>query len=234
MNHVSIAFFISWSTLSAFAQQNDGTGQSNSHIYGDGFNARAREIPFTPGETEGSYYLFTNWSPGTITMAGGEEIRDVFLKYNFRKRTLEIKRDTTYYVLDAHDTEQFTIYDPERNEFRRFAAAKAYQLSSTPLTGALEVLFQGAVGLAARVAPKLIEANYKGALSGGSTNNKIVKEKEYFLVKGYQLIPLPAKEKETVAVLQEHDPDIKQFMKQERLKPKREEDLITIVEHLNQ
>ena len=221
-------------TTLAYAQQADGTGQSNSHIYGDGFNARAREIPFTPGETEGSYYLFTNWSPGTITMASGEKVRDVFLKYDFQKRALEIKKDTTYYALNAHDTERFTIYDPERNEFRRFAAAQAYQLDNTPLTGALEVLYQGAVGLAARVAPKLIEANYKGALSGGSTNDKIVKEKEYFLVKGYQLIPLPTKKKEAIAVLQKHDPDIKQFLKQKRLHPKREEDLIAIVEHLNQ
>ncbi len=217
-----------------FAQQNDGTGQSNSHIYGDGFNARAREIPFTPGETEGSYYLYQNWSPGMITMDDGEEVRDVFLKYDFQKRVLEIKTDTAYYSLNAHDTERFTIYDDEDQQFRQFVAAQDYQVDGTPLVGVLELLHEGTIGLVAKVSPKLIEANYSGALSGGSKSDKIVKEKEYFLVKNHQLIALPTKKKEAIAVLQPFDSAIEQFMKKTRLKPKREEDLISIVQHLNQ
>jgi len=209
------------------------TGQANSHIYGDGFGARVREIPYVPGETRGSYYLYDHWSPGTITMTNGEEVADIFLKYNFRKRSLEIKTDTAYLSMDMSDTEQFTIYDDDQRAFRNFVAAQNYQIEETPLTGALEMLYQGKISLVARVAPKLIEANYKGALSGGSTSDKIVKEKEYFLVNDNQLTSLPTKKKQAIEILQGYDPQIKQFMKAEKLKLKREEDLIAIAEHLS-
>ena len=218
----------------AFGQQSTrGNSQSNSHIYNDGFSMRVREIPYTPGETEGSYYLFDQWSPGTITMPNNEVVRDVFLKYSFQKQLLEIKTDSGYYSLNVVDTKRFTIYDAEQQEFRQFVAAQDYRVDDIPLTGALEVLHEGAVGLVAKVAPKLVEANYKGALSGGSTNDKIIKEKEYFLVNGYQLTELPTQRKQAYTLLQQYDPDIEKFMMKERLKPKREEDLLVIVKHLN-
>lgn len=230
-----VVFLLYFSTAApVFAQQYDGIGQANSNIYGGGFNTRAREIPFTPGETEGSYYLYKNWSPGTITMSNGEEVRDIFLKYNFRKRALEIKTDSAYYALNAHDVERFTIYDNESQRFRQFVAAHDYQANNTPLVGVLELLHEDTIGLVAKTSPSLIEANYKGALSGGSMNDKIVKEKEYFLVRDHQLTALPTKKKEAIAVLQTYDPSIEQFMKKARLKPKREGDLIAIVKHLNQ
>jgi hypothetical protein len=215
-----------------FGQQNDGTGQSNSHIYGDGFGARAREIPFVPGK-EGSYYLYDSWSPGTIIMRNGEAVRDVFLKYNFQKRELEIKTDTVHFALSVSDTKQFTIYDDDAEAFRQFAAAQDYQLGGTPLTGALEVLYEGKVGLVARIAPKLVEANYSGALSGGSKNNKIIKEKEYFLVEDNQLVVLPTKRKESIDILQPYATNIEGYMKKNHLKPKREKDLVAIAEYIS-
>lgn len=222
------------SSFTVWGQQVQGTAQTNSHIYGDGFGARVREIPYVPGETQGSYYLFDHWSPGTITMSNGERVSDIFLKYSFEKRSLEIKTDTAYLSMDVSDTDQFSIYDDEQREFRNFVAARRYRLDDTPLTGALELLYQGKVELVAKVAPKLIEANYKGALSGGSTNNKIVKKKEYFVVTAdNSLIALPTKKKQAIRVLQQLDPEIEQYLKKEKLKLKQEEDLITLAEHLS-
>ncbi|MGD1892312.1 MAG: hypothetical protein ACFB15_17200 [Cyclobacteriaceae bacterium] len=216
------------------AQQVQGTAQTNSHIYGDGFGARVREIPYVPGETVGTYYLFDHWSPGTITMVNGEKVSDIFLKYNFENKSLEIKTDTAYFSMDVSASDQFSIYDDEQRQFRSFIAARRYKLDDTPLTGALELLHQGNVELVAKVAPKLIEANYKGALSGGSTNDKIVKKKEYFLVTtDYELIALPTKKKQAIEVLQQFDPEIESYLKQERLKLKQEEDLIVLAEYLS-
>lgn len=228
-------FLVSLSTIAlpGLSQQNDGTAQS-SNIYGDGFNARVREVPYTPGKTEGSYFLYDNWSPGTIAMRNGEAVHDVFLKYDVQKNALSIKTDSAYYVLPVADTKGFTIYDNEQNGFRQFVAARDYQLQETPLTGALEVLYDNRLSLLSRTDSKLIEANYSGALSGGSTNDKIVKEKEYFLANQGQLVALSTKKKEAIAVLQTYDEAIEDFMKKERLKPKREADLVQIVEYLNQ
>ncbi len=220
--------------LPVFAQQNDGTGQSNSHIYGDGFNARVREIPYTPGETRGSYYLFENWSPGTITMRNGEEVRDIFLKYNFDKELLDIKTDSAYYALSAADTKRFTIYDDEQKAFRHFVAAIDYKIEGTPLAGALEVLYEDRISLMSRTDPKLIEANYKGALSGGAKSDKIVKEKEYLLADQGQIVILPTKKKEAIQVLKAYDTSVDRFIKKNRIKTKHQEDLIRVVEHLNQ
>lgn len=227
---ISLTFILH--CASVYGQQNDGTGQSNSHIYGDGFGARAREIPFVPGK-EGSFYLFDRWSPGTIVMRNNEAVRDVFLKYNFQKRELEIKTDTAHFALSASDIKQFTIYDADADAFRQFAAAQDYQLDGTPLTGALEVLYEREVKLVTRIAPKLIEANYSGALSGGSKNDKIVKEKEYFLVEGSQLTLLPTRKKEAINALQPYAVGIEDYMKKKHLKPKRENDLIAIIEYVS-
>ena len=219
--------------LPAWGQQTDGTAQS-SNIYGDGFNARVQEIPYTPGKTRGSYYLFDNWSPGTITMRNGEEVQDMFLKYDFQNHSLEIKTDSAYYALSAADTKSFTVYDDEQNDFRHFVAAQDYGLGNTPLVGALEMHYEGRLSLLSRTAPKLIEANYAGALSGGSKSDKIVKEKEYFLAEQEQVTPLPTERKEAIKMLRTYDPEIKDFVKENRLKPKRQEDLVLIVKHLNQ
>ena len=228
-------FFVSLSTIAlpGLSQQNDGTAQSSS-IYGDGFNARVQEIPFTPGETEGSHYLFSHWSPGTIAMRNGEAVRDVFLKYDVQKNALSIKTDSAYYVLPTADTKGFTIFDNERNNFRQFVAAKDYQLDGVPLVGALEVLYDGHLSLLSRTDSKLIEANYSGALSGGSKNNKIVKEREYFLADKEKLLALPTKKREAIDVLQTYDKNVEGFMKEKRLKPKREADLVQLIEYLNQ
>jgi hypothetical protein len=219
--------------LPVWGQQTDGTAQS-SNIYGNGFNARAQEIPYTPGETRGSYYLFNHWSPGTITMRNGEEVQDMFLKYDFQNHSLEIKTDSAYYALPAVDTKYFSIYDDEQNDFRRFVAAQDYHLGDTPLVGALEMHYEGRLSLLSRTASKLIEANYAGALSGGSKSDKIVKEREYFLAEQEQVTPLPTKKKEAIEMLRTYNPEIKNFVKKNRLKPKRQEDLVLIIEHLNQ
>lgn len=232
MPYLLTIFSLFFATL-AYAQQNDGTGQA-SNIYGESFNTRVREIPYTPGKTKGSYYLFENWSPGTITMDNSEEIRDIFLKYNFQDRALEIKTDSAYYSLGAHETKQFTIYDAEREAFRQFASAKRYTIDNTPLTGVLEVLHEGNIGLVARVAPRLIEANYKGALSGGSTSDKIVKEKEYFLVNEYRLEPISNKKKEAIPLLKEYSADVESFVKKAKIKFRHEDDLVDVVRYLDQ
>ena len=234
MKHLAIPFFLALSTGSAAAQQVQGTAQTNSHIYGDGFGARVREIPYTPGETKGSYFLFDHWSPGTITMSNGEKVSDMFLKYNFNTRELEIKTDTAYLSMSVNDTDQFSIYDDAQRKFRNFVAARRYKLDGTPLVGALEILYQRKIELVAKVAPKLIEANYQGALSGGSTNDKIVKKKEYFLVvDDNELIALPTKKKQAIEVLQHLDPQIKKYLKKEKLRLKQEEDLVLLAEHLS-
>ena len=229
---LAFVFFL-LTILPVYGQQNDGTAQS-SNIYGDGFNARVREVPFTPGETRGSYYLFDNWSPGTVTMRNGEKKRDLFLKYNFQNNSLNIKIDSAHYVLPAIDTKQFSIYDGEQNKFRRFVAAQDYQLEDIPLAGVLEMLYEDRLSLMSRTAPKLIEANYKGALSGGTKSDKIIKEKEYFLADQGRLVLLPTKKKDVIDVLRAYDPAIRSFMKENRLKPKQQGDLVLIVEHLNQ
>lgn len=233
MSNPLVFLFLLLITSPVWGQQNDGTAQS-SNIYGDGFNARVREVPYTPGETRGSYYLFDNWAPGTVAMRNGEKVQDIFLKYNFQNHSLDIKIDSAYYVLPSADTQHFTIYDDEQNEFRRFVAAQDYQLEDTPLVGVLEVLYEDRLSLMSRTAPKLIEANYKGALSGGTKNDKITKEQEYFLADRGKLVPLPTKKKDAIEVLKAYDPAVERFMKKERLKPKHQEDLVLIVEHLNQ
>lgn len=234
MRHLVISFLFAISLHPVAAQQVQGTAQTNSHIYGDGFGARVREIPYVPGETEGSYYLFDHWSPGTITMSNGEKVSDMFLKYSFENRSLEIKTDTAYLSMNVSDTDQFSIYDDEQRQFRNFVAARRYKLDGTPLVGALELLYEGKIELVAKVAPKLIEANYKGALSGGSTNDKIVKKKEYYLVTDdSKLIALPSKKKQAIKVLQQFDPQIEGYLKEERLKLKKEEDLVLLAEHLS-
>jgi len=108
-----------------------------------------------------------------------------------------------------------------------------YRLDGVGLVGLLKVLTTGEVQLLMKHDVDISRSNYVSGFSTARSVERASSRTEFFMLEGKNLLPLTKKAKDNLVQFGELGNEIKKFAKKNKLKWKKAEDLIKIVDEYN-
>lgn len=192
--------------------------------------------PFRGGatdEVEGDPYLWTRWSPGSVTLYREDKFYEIpGLKYDVLNHGIDVMFDKERLKsLDGDLVKEFEYKDSLTQLPHRFINAKAFTRDGLPLKGFLEVLCWGKVDVYSYTEATLLKPNYNVAVGSGHKNYQISKKKSLLYSPGVDLRPL--NKKELTKLWSERATEMNKFQKINKLNTSRERDLMLMVDYFN-
>ena len=176
-------------------------------------------------------YVSDRWNQGSIVLLTGDTIQNYPLMYNLLTRNVEVKTEQTVKVVPIDDVKQF--YWLDNGQRLTFINGSGYTIGGAPVVGYYQVLAEGNLNLFKKHHLTVQKANYRPELDVGFTENRLIKTVKYFVATGKNLYELK-NSKRVFDHFRQHQHTIKKFVRREGLNPKREDDLITIVQYYNE
>ncbi|MGK7392399.1 MAG: hypothetical protein ACNS60_18740 [Candidatus Cyclobacteriaceae bacterium M2_1C_046] len=174
---------------------------------------------------DGHPYILKDWIPGTITFSDGKTVDVEFMNFNIHIDKISYKKgDKEYNTADQLDIERFTVGDK----------AFIYSLSEKgKKPEAFELLTDGDV--------KLLKKHYtdisKGKASNGyndATNDRFILLETYYYKKGdLPAVEFKNKDKEVLVILSDEKETVDDYMDDNKLNSRKEEDLKKVFEYYN-
>ncbi len=203
-------------------------------LYGEDLDGKIIEIPLPPTEVKGTTFVYDNWRMGSVELITNQKISDQWLRYDLLNEQMEIKLDGEVKVLKGNRIRKGQWLDPESDRNVLFVNNTNYKYKGTKLVGLLEVLVDGSLGLITKTSIKLIESNYLPQLNAGNRDDRLKKEKSYFVRKGNELFEVEKGRKKNEYLFEGLREEMMSYIKDERLVYSTEEDLIKIISRYNQ
>lgn len=184
-------------------------------------------------EVEGDPYLWTSWSPGSVTLYRENKTFELAgLKYDVLNHGIDVYFDADRIKsLDGNLVQAFEYKDSLTNLPHRYLNAKDFTRDGVAVRGFLEVLCWGKVDVYALTEAILLKPNFNMALGSGNKNYQISKKKVLLYSPGSELRPLNRKELEKL--WSERAAEMNKFQKVNKLNPSRERDLMLMVDYFN-
>lgn len=193
-----------------------------THTYSSG-----KKIP-----VNGSPFLNDRFEMGKIELVNGKSSDDIFLRYNIAQDAFEIlqKEDTLtinrpYEIKTILLGERSFIFDPylRKGEDRKF-------------NGYFEVLTDGKLKIYKKFRKEMSFDSFAGNYQGGSGT------KEYYYIDKNGIVAVPENNEpflirsagSFLKEIGEHKSELKSFIKKERIKFNKEEDVVKLAEYYNQ
>jgi hypothetical protein len=171
-------------------------------------------------------YLTDAYVKMQFTNSEGIQVIGKSMRYNVESNAFEILVGDQVTYLSGNTVNQFEFLNATGKK-RLFVNAKNFSSKDERINGFFEVLEIGRIGLLAHdriVNKKVYSDNGEGLQSA----NRQVVETDYFLSKNIDLIPISSFNKRAMEVFGKYSEDLRQFIKEKKLKFKRESDLITL------
>lgn len=171
-------------------------------------------------------YLTDDFVDMLFTDVSGVQLVGKSMRYNFQANTFEFMVDQKVEVVSGDAIAQFEFVN-KSGKRRLFANTKDYSGMESMPKGFFEVLEIGRVGVLAynKVVSKEVYADNGEGLE--STNSLSV-ETSYYLEKNTNIIPVTSFNKRSLSVFGDHSEEVRKFIKSNKLKFKRREDLATL------
>lgn len=184
------------------------------------------------GALKGDYYLEESWLMGHVMLNTGFEIKDIPIRYDLYNHYLEIKFDKSIKVLNESRIESFRTFERSGSE-KKYINASTFKLEDVPLLGFYEVLAEGECNLLKKTKIKIKEPDYVPAFDMGSMDTEIIKKTDYFLAFDETVYPIANGNNKNLAHFKEHKAVLKDYIKSNKLRFKRPDDAIKIVDFYN-
>jgi hypothetical protein len=184
-------------------------------------------------EVEGDPYLWTTWSPGSVTLYRENKTFELAgLKYDVLNYGLDVYFDADRIKsLDGNLVQAFEYRDSLTQLPHRFVNAKDFTRDGVPVKGFLEVLCWGKVDVYAFTEATMLKPNYNMAIGSGSKNYIISKKRVLLYSPGNELRPLS--KKELSKIWSEREAEMNRFQKVNKLNTSRDRDLMLMVDYFN-
>lgn len=184
-------------------------------------------------EVEGDPYLWTTWSPGSVTLYRENKTFELTgLKYDVLNYGLDVYFDADKIKsLDGNLVQAFEYRDSLTQLPHRFVNAKEFTRDGVPVKGFLEVLCWGKVDVYAFTEATMLKPNYNMAIGSGSKNYIISKKRVLLYSPGNELRPLS--KKELSKIWSERETEMNRFQKVNKLNTSRDRDLMLMVDYFN-
>lgn len=218
-------------SIGSLAQVRQPAGKVNVNTAPGGIVGEIKEEPLP---IKGSSYLFDQWETGSIRMKSGQTLDSVLLKYDLSRNRLETLTDQKKSTFGAGRVYSFT-HPTEDQQIIKYINSDGYLLDQLPLLGFYQVLVEAdeaGMGLFSKIDLKLKKSYYVAALDVGDKADSYIKVESLYLVSGINVYRLPRKDLAFWSLFQEASL-MEAWAKEEKLKWKRKEDLIRILDHYN-
>ena len=203
-------------------------GRINAHMRSGGLVVPINYVSKTEKERE--QYISDQWNEGTIILLTGDSIHHYPLKYNLTTDAVEVKAKNAVKLVPLDQVQRF--YWVEKGQRFDYINSSGYTIGTTPLAGYLQLLSEGPLNLFKKTFLSVQKANYRPELDVGSPEDRIIRKQIYYVARGTNM--LEVKPKNIYAFFKQHRADIKKYAKRNNLQPKREKDLIAMVDYYNQ
>ncbi len=187
--------------------------------------------------TKGSVYWFDEWNQGAILLKNGQKVDQYEVKYDIQSWMLEINTPKGVKILPGAKVKEFYLekaVGKENTERYHLINLREYFEQNIPSQGFYELLVDGSYPLVKNFELDMLKPNYVPALDAGETQSKIIKKTRYYLIKNKILIELPSSRKKFTDIIKKIKPEVADFMKENKLKPKNEEEMIEIITFCNE
>lgn len=172
------------------------------------------------------------WHEGKIVLLDGDTIKGA-IKYNFERDIIQLNDAKTIEAYTARNLLYFIIFDETVNQYRQFYAIP-YNITpdyKTPIF--FEVFYEGKLTLLGREYIT-IQTNTFGPSSIGSSYSRPVLAYNFYLAdeKGH-ITSYNKNKKELLLYMSKYDTEIKNFVKRNRIRTDKKDDLIQVVQYYN-
>lgn len=184
-----------------------------------------------PGVTGDPYYS-PFWNKGSVTIYREEKKFELpAIRYDVFHNSVEVQVGTIPKSLDGKLVRSFEYADSVTNQVHRFVNGRDFELDGAPLTGFLEVLSFGKLGLYSYTTMTLLSPNYNKALVAGREDYHISKKTNLLFGSGKTLIHLT--KKDLAKAWGEQAPAMQKYQKVNRLTLSSERDMTFLFEYFN-
>ncbi|MEX0995720.1 MAG: hypothetical protein WDZ45_01575 [Flavobacteriaceae bacterium] len=220
-------------TTPLFAQQyTENENQNNTSSTQNLENYTSRATRYVDENTNGSPFLKESFEIGSILNESGVLVSNVLLRYNAFHDEFQVKQN----INDGDDKIQ-AVRKSTDFFIKTGDEIYTYLLPSDGIGGYYNILVEGdKVNLFKKSSKKFIEGVQSVNMMTGNHPNRLIDESSYYVVnsKG-EVTELPnSKNKRLQAIAGDKRNELKKYAKSKDLNPKKEEDLIKLVEYFNQ
>lgn len=234
--------------LTTMAQQPGGqmtnTARDLINLEGFKFNANNSNVGLfgikgPKGDLVGNPYLDSAWQIGSLKLykkigppgREGDSIGNVPLRLDLFVNELELKVNDAkeVRVVAGSYVRFFTLEGPER---RIFLNTNQFR-SEDNLQGFVELIKGGRLSLVELTKTAIIKPNYNEAMALGSKDTKIVKNSQYYVVKGNTLVSIGTSKKKLLDAMADRADDVEEFIKKNKFSLKERSDMTKIFAYYN-
>ena len=188
--------------------------------------------PDRTSKLDGNPYWDEHWGTSSVLLYDNPKPNDGYLtRYDIRRDELEFNINGQVKVAQGKLVKNVVWIDSVTRKSRFLVNARDYKLDGVPLIGFIEILVEGEPALVKKTNLEVLQPNYNVALSTGNQNSRIVKENAFFYTTNNELFEITSKKK--IEPLFGNDTEqMNKFIKEERLRTSRQDDLIRIFTQL--
>ncbi len=175
----------------------------------------------------GSNYIFDEWQAADIYLANDSGVfQNVLIKLDVLYNAVEIKDIVETKVLPAYRVKYLKITNNNDIYITRNA------LGDFLINGFSKIIYNGKASLLCNYAGKIKEAKYNEALAVGNRDDELIIVKKYYFFIKNELI-LVEKNKRKFIKSFSNNPKIQEFIKEKKISPKDENDLIKLITYID-
>ncbi|MDN5214121.1 hypothetical protein QQ020_18740 [Fulvivirgaceae bacterium BMA12] len=189
------------------------------------------EIPLAVKDDLGDLFINDTWRLGAIELFNELVIDEYYYKYEIVKDHFELQTSEGIKILPGSWVKKFNWKEPELNRERQFVTGKGFFVDKVPFDGFFEVLFKGKVSLLLKVEAEVMESNYVPQFNIGTQGKQYQKKELYYMAEPGNTFLLNKKIKQNLPHFGEDASNIEDYVKTNKLKFNRPNDLIRIVEY---
>jgi hypothetical protein len=173
------------------------------------------------------------WHEGKIVLVKGDTIRGN-IKYDLERDIVQINNQQGTEAYTAKKMLYFNFIDETTRQYRQFYALP-YSITTeykTPIF--FEVFFEGKMTLLAREFITIKTTSFGGAgLGGNSYSRQVLAYRYYFLDDRGKIVRYQGNKRQLYQILKNRETEVKQFIKNNRLKYDDKSDMILLTEYYN-
>ena len=179
-------------------------------------------------EIDGSPYLQKDFVPGSLITNEDHKYENIPMKYNGYDDRMEYKHKSgiSFFLAKPEDFKEILLGGST-------FIYEEFKLGRKKVQGYYEVLSDGKISLLKKYTIAYKEAEPQKPFSDPKPAKFVKKPNTYYIYKGEENIYEIKNEKECLAILQDQKNKLAKYIKSEKLKIKKEEDLKKLIEYYN-
>lgn len=190
-------------------------------------------IPLPAGKVINDFYFDTKWNQSSFTLYGVEKnVVGHFVKYDVRNERIEVRTVEGVRTVETAKIKSLAWVDSITRKPFYFVNVNEFKKGEVKFDGLIEVLNEGKIALLKRTNLIVEKPDYNVALGVGSLDEKLKRQVSYYIARDQKLYKVNGKES-LLEMFKPKEKSIEDFIKTQKIKTKREDDLLKVVDFAN-